>query len=345
MEQEKMNQQGDSVQMEQAEHSELPEQPAQNEQQAQPEQPRQNGQPEQPLMTGPTIQPAQAEQPEQPAQNEQQVQPNPPMQNEQPTQSGLQQQTAQNVPPQRAEQRERVVATENRKPLGFFSRVFGILFYPGRVMEDLAEKPRVLFGILSLLLATPIVSVIRFDVLMQTLREAMEQQYLSMGFPITGPEFETTLTFAAYSSIAGSGVMQLLVIILLALGLFIVAKIFRGEGKFKAYLSICGYAGVISLLNVLLLLALSYVSGSMTLDLSLAMLVPVDADPVLRTFLSNFEIFNIWYFVVVGIGVAAVAKFGKGKAIAVTTLVFALSVAISCALVFVSTMLTAAVVV
>ena len=317
MEQEKTNQKDDRVQMEH------------KEQHAQPEQSVQN---EQPTNSGLQQQPAHQEQHEQPAQQEQHAQP------EQPTQP------MQNAAPQRTEQRERVIATENRKTLGFFSRVFGILFYPGRVMEDLAEKPRVLFGILSLLLATPIVSLIRFDTLAQTLREALEQQYLSIGLPITGPEFETTLSISLYSSVAGGGVMQILVIMLLALGLFIVAKIFRGEGKYKAYLSISGYAGVISLLNLLLLLGLSYITGSMSLDLSLAMFLPADADAVLRTFLSNFEIFNIWYFIVVGIGVAAVGRFGKGKAIAVTTLVFALSVAITTGLVYITTMFTAAVV-
>ena len=335
MEQEKTNQQDDRVQMEHTEKHAQPEQPEQ------PEQPTQNEQQAQP---NPPIQPVQSVQTAQSEQQEQPTQPAQPGLQQQTAQSGQMTQPTQNVSPQRPEQRERTVATENRKPLGFFSRVFGIIFYPGRVMEDLAEKPRVLFGLLSLLLATPIVSLIRYDTLMQTLRETLEQQYLSMGFPITGPEFETTLSIALYSSIAGGGVMQVLVILLLALGLFIVAKIFRGEGKYKAYLSISGYAAVISLLNVLLLLGVSYISGSMTLDLSLAMFLPVDADAVLRTFLSNFEIFNIWYFIVVGIGVAAVARFGKGKAIAVTTIVFALSVAISTGLVFISTMLTAAVV-
>ena len=150
---------------------------------------------------------------------------------------------------------------------------------------------------------------------------------------IVGEQFEMVLTAALYGGIASGGVMALLMTILTALGVFIVAKILKGSGKFKAYLSVTGYAGIVSLINTLIMLGASYITGQLTLDLSPAVFLPAGSNPVLTVLLSNFNPINIWYFCILGIGVSAVAKFGKGKAVAVSVIVFAVTVAISCVIV------------
>ena len=232
-------------------------------------------------------------------------------------------------------------SSQESKPLGFFSRVVGTIFYPGRVMEDLAERPRVLFGLLLSLLMLPGYYLLRFSMYQQMLKQTLELQYLNMGMSIAGEAFDLTVTMAAYGGLVSGGVAAMVLTILVALGLFILMKIFRGEGKFKAYLSVVGYSGVISLLNVLTLYGVSFITGELATDLSLAAFLPAGSSPVLSAALTNFSLFNIWSYVVIGIGAAAVAKFGKGKAFAVTTILFAFVVAIGCAIVLLTSNIVA----
>ena len=226
-------------------------------------------------------------------------------------------------------------APEKIKTMGFLKRLIGIIGFPTKTMEDLAQKPRIFFGICLALLPMPILYLLRFPLYMATMRETLELALIQQGIP---PEqLESVITISAYSGLIGVGVAPLVVALVTAFGIFVIAKILKGEGKFKQYFSVVGYAGVITALYICFTLVASYFTDSITLDISPAIFFSLEPTSILNVVLTSLGLFNIWYYIVLGIGVHAVGKFSKAKAVITTLIVFLISLAISIGSVLAST--------
>jgi hypothetical protein len=118
-----------------------------------------------------------------------------------------------------------------------------------------------------------------------------------------------------------------------ALVCFAIFRIMGGEGKFKAYLSVVSHANVITVLYTLLLIPITYITGTMSLTssiTSLSTLVSKDAvSPVLYSILNSIDLFSIWYYVVAAIGMAAVSKLKKRNVYIVVAVLFVISTIIA----------------
>ena len=114
----------------------------------------------------------------------------------------------------------------------------------------------------------------------------------------------------------------------LILTLFI--KIFKGTGSIKTYFSITGYANVILVLSTVVTIVIALVTGQYSRDAvsvtSLAsFLDPEKVSVFLYTLASGIELFTIWMYAIIGIGVSCASGFSKQKSLAIVFTIYIVS--------------------
>lgn len=202
-------------------------------------------------------------------------------------------------------------------------------------MEELAEKPRVLFWLILGSVMTAVPFAVRMPLYEEMVRKsiAAQSEYLeSFGLEMTPEMIEAGLSSGLVTGLVTMPFQAAVVFLLTALLYYIIMRIMGGEGKFKAYLSVVVHAGIISVLYTLMLTAISYYTGSLhqTAALtSLASLVsPEDVDPYVYGFLAGIDVFTIWRYVLMAIGFTAVSKLKKKHVYIVTAIIFIIGLVI-----------------
>lgn len=100
--------------------------------------------------------------------------------------------------------------------------------------------------------------------------------------------------------------------------------ILGGNAGFKKVWSMLNYAGMSGIVSLLLKWVMMTMKGSADVHTSLALLTP-DLNPTGFLFraLDGVDIFSIWYFILIGFGLAAVCRVATRKAMTVTFIVWA----------------------
>ncbi len=224
------------------------------------------------------------------------------------------------------------------KQPGFFKRLLWVFTSPGKLMENLAEKPRVLFWMIFGSLPMAILYIVRMPLYKETLRKAILAQseiYEAYGMEMTPEMVEASLPASVITGLISIPFATIIGFLLTALLFFIILKLMNGQGKYKAYLSVTVHANIITVLYTFLLIPISHITGSLHDSApltSLATLAPLDmAGTPFYTFLANIDIFRIWYYVLLAIGFCAVSRVKKKKVYIVTAVIFLVGLLISIA--------------
>jgi hypothetical protein len=202
---------------------------------------------------------------------------------------------------------------------GFLKRILWVFTSPGKLMASLAEKPRILFALILSAVSVVTLYLVHMPLYKDMLRASTlaTSGYVESltGQTMTPEMVEQGLPSSMTYGLISTPIMSLVMLLLTTVIFFVILKIMGGEGKFKAYLSVVGYSGVISSLYILLVLIIASFTGSLHIDptlTSLATLVSRDSTGVvLYNVLKNIDIFSIWYYVVIAIGLATVSKVKK----------------------------------
>lgn len=203
--------------------------------------------------------------------------------------------------------------------MNFIQRVFGVIFSPGKVMQSLEQKPRILFA-LFLTMLTPVVLI--FAIL------PMYQEYVRNTVAAKTPQLEITDQIMAITTYTGMITAALVTVASWFLGTLIlwgITKIFKGEGGYKQMLSVTGYAAVISALATIVTIAVTRVTGvfNQVSYTSLASFLPEMKGSFLYGVAKGIDVFNIWYYVVIAIGTTVVSKLSKNKVFLIVACIFA----------------------
>ncbi len=224
------------------------------------------------------------------------------------------------------------------KQPGFFKRLLWIFTSPGKLMESLAERPRILFWMIFGSLPMAILYVVRMPLYKDTLRKAILAQseiYEAYGMEMTPEMVEAALPTSVITGIISMPFATIIGFLLTALIFFIILKLMNGQGKYKAYLSVTVHANIITVLYTLLLIPISHITGSLHENApltSLASLVPLDMEGTpLYAILANIDIFRIWYYVLLAIGFCAVSRLKEKKVYIVTAVIFLVGLVITVA--------------
>ncbi len=212
---------------------------------------------------------------------------------------------------------------------GFFTRVLWLFTSPGRLMEELAQKPRVLFWLIAGGVAIVLPFIARMPLYEDFLRKTMLSQsdYMeSFGFEMTPEMIEASMPASIVGGLVGAPFGAWAGLPIIALIFFAILKVMGGKGSFKAYLSVAVHANIIMVLYYLILIPISYITGSLHQSASLtslgSLVAPEETNPYLFGLLVGLDIFAIWRFAVMAIGFTAVSELKKKHVYIVTATVF-----------------------
>jgi hypothetical protein len=98
-----------------------------------------------------------------------------------------------------------------------------------------------------------------------------------------------------------------------------------GNANFKKIWSMFNYAGMVGVVSLLIKWAMMAMKGSADVHTSLALLAP-DLNPTgyLYRALDGVDVFSIWFFILIGFGLAAMCRVKTQKAMTVTFVVWAI---------------------
>lgn len=199
--------------------------------------------------------------------------------------------------------------------MGFFKRILGIIFCPEDVMQNLVNKPRILFPIFMILLSTPVYYLLRLPLFTSYYVEKAQQSLIG----VSEQEYISKLYFSAQGGIGARLTLESLVISLLWLAgsliLFLLIKAYKGKGTFKQTLSITGYSYVIILLFIIIQYFTSFITNQLFLDASFAGIIeffnPGISKSAIYPTLQAVNIFSIWQYCVIAIGIYHMSKLNR----------------------------------
>jgi hypothetical protein len=211
---------------------------------------------------------------------------------------------------------EAAVSAELATPKGqnVVSRLLGVLFSPRATYAEIVARPKVLgalvitIGIIAvtqgLFFATPVMQEVLMDQQVQVIEsfgvEISDQMYTQLEQGVARAAYTTPLSLVVIVPIATA--------VLAAMILGIWGMLMGGTGTFKQVYAILAHSGIISALQVLLTMPLSYATGriaSATLDVFVPML---EETSFVARFLGAIDLFWIWWCVSVAIGVGVLFK-------------------------------------
>jgi len=224
-----------------------------------------------------------------------------------------------------------VVAKNNYPNMNFVQRVLGVIFSPGKTMQSLEQKPRILFALL-LTIITPIVMIFSvypmyLESLMST-RDTIEATYEKMNIQMTAEQIDKIINSSAISAPFILSFFSVAMWFLGTLILWVIIKIFKGEGRYKQILSVTGYAAVISALATIVTIITTQLTGvfSQVSFTSIASLLPNMKGSFIYGAAKSIDVFGVWQYAVIAIGAATVSKLEKKKVYIIVACIFAVVV-------------------
>ncbi len=220
---------------------------------------------------------------------------------------------------------EKITEKEEEEPaekLNFIERIIGIFTKPTHVFEYLRLKPDFLTPIIVTMIISLITSFLVYDIAIneQIVRyeqndripdEQKERIIEGIEASKSGPR---RIIYTTVFPILGVLVIFLVVS---AIFLFIGNVLLGGKASFKKVLSVYGYSYlIVVLLGTIVKLPLMLSKQTMKIDLSPAVFLGGSAEgTALQRFISSFDIFNIWFLIVFGLGMAIIYRFSQLKGV------------------------------
>ncbi len=206
--------------------------------------------------------------------------------------------------------------TQTKKP-----SLFGMIFQPGDQFERMREKPVIWLPLIILSIVGALVGVLA----------ALNVDYSTVpgmeGMP--ADQIEMTKMFGII--FGGIGAFFGTPIGLLVFGgiLFGITKIAKSPVSFKQMFSLIIFTSFISTIGQLLNQLIIYAIGSDPYVMLTSLNSFVGADGVLGAILGAIEVFNIWYYILLGFGLIKVAQISKPAAYTITAIFFILGIIVA----------------
>jgi hypothetical protein len=210
-----------------------------------------------------------------------------------------------------------------------FQRIAGVLFAPAETFRDIARKPDILVPLLLIIVvtyATIALTVPRmdWDAMIAQQEEVMRKQNPNM----SNADMERVAKITRAGGTVMMYVMPLLFVAwyaIIAGVLLLACRLFGGEGNYQQAFSSTVYAwmpmllaGIVGTIVVLARGGLINPQSMQTLVKSNpAFLVDIKEQPVLFSLLSSFDLFTIWFLILLVFGFAALSRLSKGKVAAI----------------------------
>jgi len=212
----------------------------------------------------------------------------------------------------------------------FFSRAVGVFISPGHTFASIARRP----DFLAPLIVGIVGSIVLVEVMLQKIgagriiRQSLEIS--GKAAQMTPEQLDQTVNRAATFTaiimrVAGVLGVPLFVLIIAAVGLFIVNVLFGASANFKACFSVVTYANLVLLVGVLLGLVVVFFGDVEQFNPENPVpttvgffLNPRETSKVLYAVASSFDILRVWFIALSSIGLSA----ATGKKAGTTAIFF-----------------------
>ncbi|PMC35144.1 YIP1 family protein [Bacillus sp. UMB0899] len=199
--------------------------------------------------------------------------------------------------------------------------LFGMIFQPGEQFERMREKPVIWLPLIILSILGAVVGVLaglNVDYATVPGMEGMPAEQIEMSkmfgviFGGIGALFGTPIGFVIFAAI-----------------LFGITKIAKSPITFKQMFSLILFTSFISTIGQVLNQLIIYAIGSDPTVMLTSINSFIGAEGVMGGVLSTIEVFNIWYYILLGIGLVKVAQISKPAAYTITIIFFALGLIVA----------------
>ena len=213
-------------------------------------------------------------------------------------------------------EREKVIISEQ------FSRLTGIIFSSSKTFEELNNRPTWLVAFFTIGFGVILITFLISPFMMQA-------QTASMPSDMSLQQIENVLKFAKRFQIIGIVLSPLFLIIKFIFTsaiLWLIIQLFS-EVDFKRMFSVVVHCGVILFLGsiitfiILKLRGLQSIKSAADVQVSLGLDLFIqnpDLNFPLKAFLSNINVFSVWWIILVGLGISIIAKISRTKATIIT---------------------------
>ena len=214
--------------------------------------------------------------------------------------------------------------------LNFFQRLIGVVVNPARTFEYLKAKPDWILPMILSMLITVGFAFLTYDIIVDSQIAKMEENSRldedQKDQFIDGMEQSKYGVMRQVQVFAISPIMAAVALAIVALTFLVVGTVIvGGKTSFKQMLSVVSYPWLViqGIAQTLVVLPLMLQSESMSIYPSLAALLPSSMEnDILFKFINSFDIFNIWFLIVFGIGFSILLKMPRTKGILTVFAVF-----------------------
>jgi hypothetical protein len=193
--------------------------------------------------------------------------------------------------------------------------LFGMIFSPGEQFERLREKPVIWIPLILFTVLMTVVAAI----------SALNADYSAVpGMEMSPEELEMAKTFG----IAGAAVVGFFVTpityLIIALIFWGISKIAKSDATFKQMLSFTIFSSFITIIGQIFNLLITMAIDGDPFIMLTSVNSFVGADGILGAVLSTIEVFTIWYYILLTMGLVIVGKLSKPAATIITIVFFIL---------------------
>ncbi|MCP4147502.1 MAG: hypothetical protein GY757_07110 [bacterium] len=193
-----------------------------------------------------------------------------------------------------------------------WEKIYKVLFKPSELFDYIENKPSILFPLVVLIVSMPLFFLIRYDDYLAFVGKMLNT---------TDPEEIRQMGVMGLIFRPAGLVVTWLVSSALMLGF---TKIVKGEGTFKHFLSVNGYAYFTHLPMLLIMTAAGFFTGELLINFSPAIFIPHMKGTFLYAFLRIFCMFFLWQHILMIVGFCKISKTGIGKSILIVLIIFAI---------------------
>ncbi len=181
-------------------------------------------------------------------------------------------------------------------------RLIQVLVSPGKLMASLKEEPR---WVGALVLGAALVAAATALIPADIWSEAFRQTMLEAGgeMPVMPEGFDMGQLQRVLAPIGGVIFWCIFVFFISAVSMVIFAFLLGDEGTFRQYLSVTSHAFLISALGGVLVLPLRILQRDLQATLNLGLFAPFLESGYLLNFLTTLDIFGLWSYVIIGLGI------------------------------------------
>jgi hypothetical protein len=208
-------------------------------------------------------------------------------------------------------------ATPTQPEMGLFARAWGVITAPGPTMARVVANPRpvgILF-ICALVIGLAAAAPMFTPAGQQAVLDSQVEARNAMGRPMSDQEYATMQRFAPYFAYFTIGQMFIFMpifsLIIASLVWVVFNTILGGTASFKQVLAIITHSSVIGTLGAVLGAPIQVLQSKVTAGgpFNVGALLPMlDQSSVIARFLGITSVFQIWGFIVMGIGLAVLYR-------------------------------------